>query len=161
MAAAAVAAQAAGALPPLPPHLAAGAAGRGFVLDGFPATQAQAALLEQALTGLDLAAETALHTHASRLAPPPLSRLPQLARPLVSGLDAVLLLECGDVELAVARVLGCRLDPVTGAQEGCWALEAGAQLTCMLARCHVATCCAHAFAATTRPACRPCVPPGL
>jgi hypothetical protein len=92
----------------------AGGPGRGFVLDGFPATATQAAALERALTGLDLTAEAALVEGASRLAPPPPDALPQLARPLVSGLDAVVALEGVDEGAAVARALGRRLDRATG-----------------------------------------------
>lgn len=100
----------------LPAHLAAaaGAQGRGFIIDGFPATAEQAVLLEKALTGLDLAAEQALVDGASLVAPPPLDALPQLQRPLVSGLDAVLVLSCKDEALAAKRALGRRLDPATG-----------------------------------------------
>jgi hypothetical protein len=100
----------------LPAHLAAaaGAQGRGFVIDGFPATAEQAVLLERALTGLDLAAEQALVDGASLVAPPPLDVLPQLQRPLLSGLDAVLVLGCGDEAVAAKRALGRRLDPTTG-----------------------------------------------
>eukprot|EP00878_Enallax_costatus_P017746 GHUV01018646.1.p1 GENE.GHUV01018646.1~~GHUV01018646.1.p1 ORF type:complete len:277 (+),score=106.96 GHUV01018646.1:524-1354(+) len=99
---------------PLPAHLAAGAAGRGFVVDGFPATAEQAMLLEKSLTGLDTAAEQALVEQASMVVPPPLDALPQLQRPLRSGLDAVIVLGCDDESLAVKRALGRRLDPVTG-----------------------------------------------
>jgi hypothetical protein len=100
----------------LPAHLAAaaGAQGRGFVIDGFPATAEQAALLEKALTGLDLAAEQALVDGASLVAPPPLDVLPQLQRSLLSGLDAALVLGCGDEAVAAKRALGRRLDPTTG-----------------------------------------------
>jgi adenylate kinase family enzyme len=100
----------------LPVHLAAaaGTQGRGFVIDGFPATAEQAVLLEKALTGLDLAAEQALVDGASLVAPPPLDVLPQLQRPLLSGLDAVLVLGCADEAVAAKRALGRRLDPTTG-----------------------------------------------
>jgi hypothetical protein len=101
--------------PALPANLAAGVPGRGFVVDGFPATEAQAVLLEKALTGLDLSAEQELLQGASLIVPPPASKLPQLQRPLLSGLDAVILLDCADETLALQRVLGRRLDPVTGA----------------------------------------------
>lgn len=104
----------AGPGPALPANLAPGVPGRGFVLDGFPATEAQAVLLEKALTGLDLSAEQELLQGASVIAPPPVAKLPQLQRPLLSGLDAVVLLECADEGLALQRVLGRRLDPVTG-----------------------------------------------
>lgn len=100
--------------PALPANLAAGIAGRGFVIDGFPATEEQAVLLEKALTGLDLAAEQELLQGASLITPPPTSKLPQLTRPLLSGLDAVIMLDCADEALALQRVLGRRLDPVTG-----------------------------------------------
>lgn len=101
--------------PALPANLAAGVPGRGFVVDGFPAMEAQAVLLEKALTGLDLSAEQELLQGASLIVPPPASKLPQLQRPLLSGLDAVILLDCDQETLALQRVLGRRLDPVTGA----------------------------------------------
>jgi hypothetical protein len=104
--------------PALPANLAASIQGRGFVVDGFPATEAQAVLLEKALTGLDLAAEQELLEGASLIAPPPAAKLPQLQRPLLSGLDAVILLDCAQEMLALQRVLGKRVDPVTG--EGGW-----------------------------------------
>ena len=90
---------------------------QGFVLDGFPVTQVQSALLEKALTGLDLESEQQLVQGASVVVPPPLEQLPLLERPLVSGLDAVVVLECGgeeEEEVAVQRSLGRRLDPQTG-----------------------------------------------
>lgn len=108
----------AGSGPALPASLAAGIAGRGFVIDGFPATNAQAQLLEKALTGLDLAAEQELLCGASVISPAPAAKLPQLQRPLLSGLDAVLLLDCADEAQALQRVLGRKLDPVTGADTG-------------------------------------------
>lgn len=110
--------------PALPANLAPGTPGRGFVIDGFPATAAQAALLEKALTGLDLAAEQQLVQGASLIAPPPACKLPQLHRPLLSGLDAVIMLDCADETLALQRVLGRRQDPVTGAVTGCFACNA-------------------------------------
>ncbi|KAG2442556.1 hypothetical protein HXX76_002642 [Chlamydomonas incerta] len=88
--------------------------GRGFVVDGFPRTSAQAVLLERMLTGLDLDSEQALIDAASVIAPPPTSALPQVARPLVSGLDAVVVCGLADPELALKRALGRRLDPQTG-----------------------------------------------
>lgn len=102
-----------------PPGIGMGATaipakGRGFILDAFPMTKAQAVLLERKLTGLDLDTESSLITNASRIAPPPDDLLPQLDRPLVSGLDAVVVLECGDEAVAVKRALGRRLDPTTG-----------------------------------------------
>ncbi len=87
---------------------------QGFVLDGFPATEAQAMALERALTGLDLDSEADLLQNASQVAPPPEGVLPQLQRPLVSGLDAVLVLSLADEATAVKRALGRRLDPNTG-----------------------------------------------
>jgi hypothetical protein len=111
-----------GSAPPgpiLPANLAAGFPGRGFVVDGFPATEAQAVLLEKALTGLDLAAEQELLEGASLITPPPAAKLPQLQRPLLSGLDAVILLDCAQETLALQRVLGKRLDPVTGEKGWC------------------------------------------
>jgi hypothetical protein len=87
---------------------------QGFVCDGFPRTAAQAALLERALTGLDLEAEAQVVREASRIAPPPPESLPQLQRPLTSGLDAVLVLGLSDPALALKRALGRRVDPLTG-----------------------------------------------
>ncbi|KAF8067189.1 SPEF2 [Scenedesmus sp. PABB004] len=75
-----------------------------------------AMLLERALTGLDTEAERELVAGASLATPPPADALPQLARPLRSGLDAVLLLSCADEGAAVRRALGRRLDPATGAR---------------------------------------------
>lgn len=111
--AAAAAAQQAGMPPALPPPHSGGP-GRGFVVDGFPATASQSAALERLLTGLDLVSEAALASGASLLAPPPRDALPLLGRPLASGLDAVILLECGDEAAAAGRALGRRVDPVTG-----------------------------------------------
>lgn len=71
-------------------------------------------LLEQALTGLDLDKEAALVASASRLAPAPQGALPQLTRPLLSGLDAVLVLGLTDEATALKRALGRRLDPQVG-----------------------------------------------
>jgi hypothetical protein len=51
---------------------------QGFVVDGFPRTAAQAVMLEQALTGLNLAAEQAVVDSASRVAPPPPQARPGL-----------------------------------------------------------------------------------
>jgi hypothetical protein len=121
-------ASASGAAPqqsqPAAPH--PGGPGRGFVLDGFPSTAAQAAALERALTGLDLASEAALAGAASLLAPPPRDALPLLERPLASGLDAAVLLSCGDEAAAAGRALGRRIDPVTGATGRSVAAGAGA-----------------------------------
>ncbi|GLC51118.1 hypothetical protein PLESTB_000467700 [Pleodorina starrii] len=93
---------------------AAGNEPRGFVVDGFPRTAAQAVMLERLLTGLDLDSEQALIDAASIVAPPPASALPQVGRPLVSGLDAVVVCGLADPELALKRALGRRLDPDTG-----------------------------------------------
>ena len=59
---------------------------QGYVMDGYPSNVRQAELLEGALTGLDLTAERVLIASASRLAPPRPATLPDLNRPLVSGL---------------------------------------------------------------------------
>ncbi|KAF5829801.1 hypothetical protein DUNSADRAFT_15464, partial [Dunaliella salina] len=87
---------------------------QGFIVDGFPRTEAQAVALERALTGLDLQAEQAVVEQASRVAPPPPEALPQVNRTLVSGLDAVIVLEVADFTIALKRALGRRLDPMTG-----------------------------------------------
>ena len=58
---------------------------QGYVLEGFPATAAQARLLEKALTGLDLEQEAAMRAGASKLAPPPATAFPDPDRSLVSG----------------------------------------------------------------------------
>ena len=58
---------------------------QGYVLEGFPATAAQARLLEKALTGLDLEQEAAVRAGASKLAPPPATAFPDPDRSLVSG----------------------------------------------------------------------------
>ena len=58
---------------------------QGYVLEGFPATAAQASLLEKALTGLDLEQEAAVRAGASKLAPPPATAFPDPDRSLVSG----------------------------------------------------------------------------
>jgi hypothetical protein len=127
----------AGPGPALPANLAPGIPGRGFVLDGLPATEAQAVLLEKALTGLDLTAEQELLQGASVIAPPPVAKLPQLQRPLLSGLDAVVLLECADEGLALQRVLGRRLDPVTGACRSNLCLECKAESLLFRWTCHM------------------------
>ncbi len=59
---------------------------QGYVMDGYPSSVRQAELLEGALTGLDLTAERAFIASASRLAPPRPATLPDLNRPLTSGL---------------------------------------------------------------------------
>jgi hypothetical protein len=73
-------------------------------------------LLEKALTGLDLGSEQQLVKGGSVVVPPPIEQLPLLERPLVSGLDAVVVLDCEgeEEEVAVQRSLGRRLDPQTG-----------------------------------------------
>ncbi|KAG1668074.1 hypothetical protein FOA52_010484 [Chlamydomonas sp. UWO 241] len=87
---------------------------QGFVVDGFPRSMAQSVLLEKALTGLDLEREMQALAGASRVAPPPPGSLPQIFRPLISGLDAVLVLGLTDEAAALRRALGRRLDPQTG-----------------------------------------------
>eukprot|EP00955_Chlamydomonas_euryale_P020921 221647-Chlamydomonas_euryale.AAC.1 len=87
---------------------------QGFVIDGFPRTRRQSELLEAALTGLDLASEAAVVAAASVIAPPPPGALPQMQRPLLSGLDAVLVLGLTDEAAALKRAVGCRVDPATG-----------------------------------------------
>lgn len=64
--------------------------------------------------GLDLAEEELQLKRASSLAPPPAGILPDPARPLKSGLDAVISLSLADPEVAVKRGAGRRVDPATG-----------------------------------------------
>ena len=93
---------------------------QGFVVDGFPRTVAQSELLERALTGLDLDKEEERRAAQSHIAPPPPGSLLQHSRPLLSGLDAVLVLclterEVGrDESAALKRALGRRMDPTNG-----------------------------------------------
>jgi adenylate kinase family enzyme len=51
---------------------------------------------------------------SSELAPAPADCLPLVGRSLTSGLDAVLLLEAPSEQLTLDRLLGRRMDPVTG-----------------------------------------------
>jgi len=102
-----------GAEPGREPGLPAELTGpRGFVLDGFPRTEAQAALLEKALTGLDLEYRAAIKARASVICPPPKDPTDDL--PLVSGLDKVVMLEVTGEEVELKRALGRRVDPEDG-----------------------------------------------
>lgn len=87
---------------------------QGFVLDGFPRSQTQAALLERALTSLDLEQEAARRQQASLVAPPPADAFPDPDRPLMSGLDAVIVIGMADDTVAIRRAIGRRVDPMTG-----------------------------------------------
>lgn len=58
---------------------------QGYVLDGFPQNEAQAAALEKLLTGLDLESDEAFRNAASVIAPPPPHWLPDDTRILNSG----------------------------------------------------------------------------
>lgn len=85
----------------------------GFVLDSYPASAAQAKLLEKKLTGYAPDEAAAAKPKKSKLAPPPADQPPAEVRP-PPGLDLVLRLDVSD-ETARARALGRRLDPATGA----------------------------------------------
>jgi hypothetical protein len=85
----------------------------GFVLDSYPASAAQAKLLEKKLTGYAPDEAAAAKPKKSKLAPPPSDPPPAETRP-PSGLDLVLRLDVSD-ETARGRALGRRLDPATGA----------------------------------------------
>ncbi|QDZ23339.1 hypothetical protein A3770_10p58570 [Chloropicon primus] len=86
---------------------------QGFVLDGFPSSKDQAALLEKYMTGLDLEKVKARKENASKIAPPLESKTANIDGTLVSGLDAVFRLNMDDESLALKRVLGKRVDPET------------------------------------------------
>ena len=61
----------------------------GFVIDGFPATAAEAMALERALTGLDSARADLIRSRCSQVAPPALQELAAHADPdYVSGRGA-------------------------------------------------------------------------
>lgn len=87
----------------------------GFVLDGFPRNENQAALLEKSLTGLDLEKVAERDSQASVLAAPLVKDKGASEVKLVSGLDTVILLTLSDEVLALKRALGRRIDPDTGA----------------------------------------------
>ena len=88
---------------------------QGFVLDGFPSTRNQAALLEKMTTGLDLDRIKARKEQASKLAPPvEKGGSKDLDSSLLSGLDLVLRLNMEDESIALKRILGMRVDPRTG-----------------------------------------------
>eukprot|EP00742_Colponemidia_sp_Colp-10_P006325 GILJ01006779.1.p1 GENE.GILJ01006779.1~~GILJ01006779.1.p1 ORF type:complete len:1812 (+),score=440.28 GILJ01006779.1:171-5606(+) len=90
----------------------------GWLLVGFPETQSQIRLLEQALSGYVPPEErtpsecTKLKSIAARIAPPPEVEAPpvQLLR---SGIDAILRLDVDNEEL-LRRASGRRKDPQTG-----------------------------------------------
>ena len=91
-----------------------GSVPQGFVLSDFPRTEAQAVLLEKALTNLDLEEEATMRSRQSVIAPPGARSVPDEDRTLVSGLDAVIFLSVSDESVALRRALGGRLDPETG-----------------------------------------------
>ena len=88
---------------------------KGFILDGFPRNEAQATLLEKALTGLDLEKVAERESQASVLVAPLAKDKDASDVKPVSGLDAVILLTLSDESLALKRALGRRIDPETGA----------------------------------------------
>lgn len=73
--------------------------------DNHPKTKDEAVALERLLSGLDLEAEKALIDGASRIAPPPSDLLPDIHRPLTSGLDAVFLLNAVNADQLVERAI--------------------------------------------------------
>lgn len=83
---------------------------QGFILDGFPCSEAQAQLLERAVTGLNLAAEATYHQAASKTAPPPDS-CQILDRPLTSCLDTAFVLQLDDADEAIDRAVSRRMKP--------------------------------------------------
>ena len=87
---------------------------QGFILSDFPRTEAQAVLLEKALTNLDLNEEASQRSRQSVIAPPGARGVPDEDRMLVSGLDAVVVLSVSDESVALRRALGGRLNPETG-----------------------------------------------
>ena len=86
---------------------------QGYVLDGFPCSKDQAALLEKYMTGLDLEKLKARKDSASKIAPPLDNKAANIDGTLVSGMDAVFRLSMDDESLALKRVLGKRVDPET------------------------------------------------
>eukprot|EP00727_Mastigamoeba_balamuthi_P014471 m51a1_g9649 hypothetical protein (1744) ;mRNA; f:1177012-1182708 len=96
----------------------------GWVLDGFPETAAQAAALEKELSGYEAPKPATPPNRRKRrsqvnakqsvltTAPPEPPKQPE---PLVSALDAVVVLSLAD-EASMRRALGRRVDPVTGVE---------------------------------------------
>lgn len=84
----------------------------GFVIDGFPSTAPQLALLEKGLTGYEPVVDVKKKPPQSRLVPPP-GGADEPPPPPKPGLDAVIRLDVAE-DLVRKRALGRRVDPETG-----------------------------------------------